>query len=71
VVSNHLAYIADNYDMPFHHIPVTAVAKPEAVAQLTGLIAEQRADLVILARYRQVLFRSCARCSRDGWCSGD
>ena len=44
------------YDVPFHHIPVTAGAKPEAEAQLTSLIAEQRVDLVILARYRQVLF---------------
>ncbi len=57
VVSNHrdLAHLAAKYDIPFHHIPVTAATKPAAERQLLTLIDELAADLVVLARYMQIL----------------
>ena len=57
VVSNHpdLAIMADNYDVPFHHVPVTKDTKPEAEARLLELVAGLDVDLVVLARYMQIL----------------
>ncbi len=57
VVSNHpdLGTLADNYNIPFHHVPVTADTKAAAEARLLELIDELRIDLVVLARYMQVL----------------
>ncbi|MEM9572330.1 MAG: formyltetrahydrofolate deformylase [Pseudomonadota bacterium] len=57
VVSNHTTtqWHADRHDLPFHHIPVTADNKPKAEAQLLALIEETQTDLVVLARYMQVL----------------
>jgi formyltetrahydrofolate deformylase len=57
VVSNHRDFerLADSYDVPFHHIPVTADTKDEAEAQLLELVDELEIDLVVLARYMQVL----------------
>ncbi len=57
VVSNHpdLGRLADNYDVPFHHIPVTPDTKPEAEAAVLDLVREERIDLVVLARYMQIL----------------
>ncbi|MHA6615747.1 formyltetrahydrofolate deformylase [Pseudonocardia sp. DLS-67] len=57
VVSNHpdLGRLADNYDVPFRHIPVTADTKSEAEAALLDVVREERIDLVVLARYMQIL----------------
>jgi formyltetrahydrofolate deformylase len=57
IVSNHPDFgrLADNYDIPFHHVPVTAATKPEAEAKLLDLVDALDVDLVILARYMQVL----------------
>ncbi|WP_037608272.1 formyltetrahydrofolate deformylase [Streptacidiphilus rugosus] len=57
VVSNHRDFeeLAGSYGVPFHHIPVTADTKPEAEAALLRLVEEERVDLVVLARYMQVL----------------
>jgi formyltetrahydrofolate deformylase len=57
VVSNHpdLGRLADNYDVPFRHLPVTPDTKPEAEAALLDLVREERIDLVVLARYMQIL----------------
>ncbi|WP_110709456.1 formyltetrahydrofolate deformylase [Salinicola sp. CR57] len=57
VVSNHLAYqkLVVNNDIPFHHIRVTPENKPEAEARLLALVEESGAELVVLARYMQVL----------------
>jgi formyltetrahydrofolate deformylase len=57
VVSNHeeLRAMAEGAGLPFIHVPVTAATKPEAEARLLELIAEYDADLVVLARYMQVL----------------
>src|SRR6059058_635081 len=57
VVSNHpdLRSIADFYGVPFHHIPVTRDTKPEAEAALLDLVREKQVELVVLARYMQIL----------------
>jgi formyltetrahydrofolate deformylase len=57
VVSNHEACrpLAERYGLPYHHIPVTAETKPEAERRLLGLVAEHQIDVVVLARYMQVL----------------
>ncbi|MGH6787031.1 MAG: formyltetrahydrofolate deformylase, partial [Novosphingobium sp.] len=41
--------------IPYHHLPVTAATKPDQEARLRALIAETGAELVVLARYMQVL----------------
>jgi formyltetrahydrofolate deformylase len=57
VVSNHpdLAALADNYHVPFHHIPVTAATKPWAEERLLELVEQLDVQLVVLARYMQIL----------------
>ncbi|MEV0638753.1 formyltetrahydrofolate deformylase [Streptomyces sp. NPDC050619] len=57
VVSNHtdFAELVGSYNIPFHHIPVTKDTKAEAEAQLLKLVREQDVELVVLARYMQVL----------------
>lgn len=57
VVSNHpdLGLLADNFDVPFHHIPVTKDTKAGAEAELMGIVDGERIDLVVLARYMQIL----------------
>jgi len=57
VVSNHddLRPMAQAAQLPFHLIPVTGDTKPWAEAQLLSLVADLRIDLVVLARYMQVL----------------
>ncbi|MGF1663822.1 MAG: formyltetrahydrofolate deformylase [Kineosporiaceae bacterium] len=57
VVSNHtdLAGLADFYGVPFHHVPVTRESRPAAEAELLRLVTDHRAELVVLARYMQIL----------------
>lgn len=57
VVSNHEALrpMAEAAGLPFIHIPVTAETKPEAEARLLEAIKDHDADLVVLARYMQIL----------------
>jgi formyltetrahydrofolate deformylase len=57
VVSNHTALepLARFYDIPFHHVPVTAATKPQAEARLLELVEELDVELVVLARYMQIL----------------
>ncbi|MCQ0023212.1 formyltetrahydrofolate deformylase [Streptomyces somaliensis DSM 40738] len=57
VVSNHtdFAELAASYDVPFHHVPVTADTKAEAEARLLELVRGENVELVVLARYMQVL----------------
>jgi formyltetrahydrofolate deformylase len=57
VVSNHpdLAGMADNYRVPFFHVPVEPGRKEDAEAELLRLAGDLRIDLVILARYMQIL----------------
>src|SRR3546814_9755510 len=57
VVSNHMTYqkLVVNHDIPFHHISVTKDNKPEAEARLLKLVEDSGAELIVLARYMQVL----------------
>jgi formyltetrahydrofolate deformylase len=57
IVSNHsdAKPLADAAGIPYHHIPVTKDTKPEAEAALYTLIEETGTDLLVLARYMQVL----------------
>jgi formyltetrahydrofolate deformylase len=57
VVSNHPDFgeLAASYQIPFHHIPVTPQGKAEAESQLLEVIDGTGADLIVLARYMQVL----------------
>lgn len=57
VVSNHqdLRPMADAADLPFVHLPVTPDGKPQAEAQLLQIVQDRTIDLVVLARYMQVL----------------
>ncbi|WP_114391644.1 formyltetrahydrofolate deformylase [Oleisolibacter albus] len=57
IVSNHpdFAGLADWHGISFHHIPVTAAAKQMAEEQLLDLVERHGVDLVVLARYMQVL----------------
>ncbi|MEM6850660.1 MAG: formyltetrahydrofolate deformylase [Pseudomonadota bacterium] len=58
IVSNHPSKTyegVDFADAPFYHLPVTSETKPQQEAALWKLITEKGVDLVILARYMQVL----------------
>jgi formyltetrahydrofolate deformylase len=57
IVSNHRDFyqLAASYDIPFHHIPVTAQTKAQAEARLLEIVAAEQIELVVLARYMQVL----------------
>ena len=63
VVSNHevLRPMAEAAGLPFVHIPVTPTNKPDAEAQLLALVDEMNVDLVVLARYMQVLSDSACK----------
>ncbi|MBI1218726.1 MAG: formyltetrahydrofolate deformylase [Rhodobacteraceae bacterium] len=64
VVSNHLTYqkVVVNHDLPFHLIKVTKDNKADAEARLLALVEDTGAELVVLARYMQVL--SDALCTK-------
>jgi formyltetrahydrofolate deformylase len=57
VVSNHedLRPMAEAAGLPFAHVPVTPESKPQAEQRLLELVDEYGADVVVLARYMQVL----------------
>jgi formyltetrahydrofolate deformylase len=57
VVSNHpdLRPLAAAHDIPFHHLPLTPDTKDAQEAALLALIDRTQADLVVLARYMQIL----------------
>lgn len=57
VVSNHEDHrsLVEWHGVPFHHVPVTRDTKPEAESRLLEVVEETGAELVVLARYMQVL----------------
>ncbi len=70
IASNHpralLGEALDGYEeIPFQHLPVSAATKPAQEAQLKALIDASGAELVVLARYMQVLSDDLA-----GWLAG-
>ena len=63
VVSNHrdLETLVQSYGIPFHHVPVTPGTKPEAEARLREIVTAHGVELVVLARYMQVLSDDLSR----------
>ena len=57
IVSNHRDFyqLAASYNIPFHHIPVTAATKSLAESRALEVIEAEGAELVVLARYMQIL----------------
>ncbi|KAB7769697.1 formyltetrahydrofolate deformylase [Xanthomonas maliensis] len=63
VVSNHadFASLAASYGIPFHHLPVDAQSRAAQEAQVMQLVDHLRIDLVVLARYMQILSPALCR----------
>ena len=57
IISNHRDFyqLAASYNVPFHHIPVTASTKAQVEARQLDIIETEGAELVVLARYMQIL----------------
>jgi formyltetrahydrofolate deformylase len=64
VVSNHADFrdLVEQAGLPFHHLPVTPQTKPQQEAALEALVADLGVELIVLARYMQILSpQMCAR----------
>ena len=57
IVSNHRDFyqLAASYNIPFHHMPLRPGLKAEVEARQLELIEQEQAELVVLARYMQIL----------------
>ncbi len=57
IVSNHreLAHLAEWHAIPYHYLPVTAATRPEQEKHILDLVEQTGAELVVLARYMQIL----------------
>ena len=57
IISNHRDFyqLAASYNVPFHHIPLTGTTKAQAEAKQYEIIEAEGAELVVLARYMQIL----------------
>ena len=58
IVSNHPreVYNASDFgEIPFHHLPITRETKPQQEAAIWKLVEDSKTDLVVLARYMQIL----------------
>lgn len=57
IVSNHPEFkeLAASYSIPFHHLPMTKDTKAQQEQQILDLIKSENVELVVLARYMQVL----------------
>ncbi len=63
IISNHREFyqLAASYNVPFHHIPVTAATKVQGEARQLEIIEAEGAELVVLARYMQILSNDLCR----------
>ena len=63
IVANHedAAPLAEFFGIPFHHIPIPKNGKAEAERRQLELLEENRIDLVVLARYMQILSDAVCR----------
>lgn len=63
VVSNHndCRSLVEWYGIPFHHFPITPETKPQQEAQILDLFATTGAELLVLARYMQILSDAMSR----------
>lgn len=68
IISNHpdLANLAEWHGIPYYHLPITPDTKPEQERQIMEIVSETNADLVVLARYMQVLSQDMCR-HLNGW----
>jgi formyltetrahydrofolate deformylase len=57
IASNHpdAAPIAQHFEVPFHHLPVTKATQPAQEAAMLELLADAGVELIVLARYMQIL----------------
>ncbi len=57
IASNHEVCrpLAERYDLPYHHLPITSDTKTAQESQLQNLIEDTGSELIILARYMQIL----------------
>lgn len=57
VISNHenLRSMVDWHKIPYHYVPVTPATKAQAHAEIERLIENYNADLIVLARYMQII----------------
>ena len=57
IISNHetLRGFVEWHGIPFHYVPVTPENKPEAYARISQLCTDAQADVMVLARYMQIL----------------
>ncbi len=57
IISNHREFyqLAASYNVPFHHLPVSAATKGQVEAKQYEIIEAEGAELVVLARYMQIL----------------
>lgn len=57
IISNHpdLEHVAEQFDIPFHHMPITKENKREQEVQALDLLNDAGVELVVLARYMQIL----------------
>ncbi len=63
VASNHTDFerLVGNHGIPFHHVPVTPETKADAEARILELVRAEAVDLVVLARYMQILSDETSR----------
>ena len=59
ILSNHsdLEYVANQFEIPFFHVPVTKSTKDEAENRQLELLKEYQIDFIVLARYMQIVTR--------------
>ena len=57
IIGNHndLSDMAKQFDKPFYHLPITKETKPQQEAEINKLLTEYNIDLVVMARYMQIL----------------
>jgi len=63
VISNHpdLRSLVEWHQIPFHHLPVTADTRSQQEAQILEIMENSRVDLLVLARYMQILSNDMCR----------
>ena len=57
IIANHtdLAGTAKQFNKPFYHLPITKDTKIQQEAQINALLEEYKIDLIVMARYMQIL----------------
>jgi len=68
IVSNHpdARPIAEHFEIPFHHLPVTKETKARQEQQVIALLYDAGIELIVLARYMQILSRISSSAFRRG-----